>query len=589
MTGRTALCLALVLASCATRHPATVPEPRPLPAPPPAPAPSLPPAATPPEIPEARPVSDSVSGDSLVESAEARDSALDQAMLDRLAAAAPPEAAEPPGAWTAEADAAALRGMFDIDVANWLDHGRVKYYLGFFTGIARERMAIWLQRLPRYEPMFRTQLVARGLPGDLAYLPLIESGYSPTAVSRSRAVGMWQFMKGTARLYGLSVDSWVDERRDVPKATNAAVRFLADLTARFGSPYLAAAAYNGGPGRIQRGLARIDAGDEEEVDDSIVDPDDGSPQAGDVAFFQLADTRYIRKETKDYVPKLIAAALIAKQPQRYGFPALPAEPPSPPDSVIVPDATGLDVIARLAGVPLANVVELNPQFLHPVTPPGRRAVVRVPAGTGPSTQAGLDALPESARLTTFPHRARKGETLASIGSRYGVTTSQMKQLNPALRSRSPRPGEEVNVPGRARLKVWLAEGRRLEAAEKARGRLHRVHRGETLRSIAADFGVSQSRLRSWNHLKSGARLRAGQLIRVSPPRAARRSGGPARVASQSGSKASTARRSVHVVRKGETLTSLARSCGTSAEEVRAANGLRPGHTLLAGQRITIPC
>src|ERR1043166_4149183 len=254
MTGRTAFCLALVLASCATSRTATVPEPRPAPVqPPPAPAPATPavPSATPDTAPS--PVSDSVAVDSLVQTAQERDSALDQAMLDRLAAAVPPEAAEPPGAWTAEADAAALRGMFDIDVANWLDHGRVKYYLGFFTGIGRERMALWLQRLPRYEPMFRAQLVARGLPGDLAYLPLIESGYSPTAVSRSRAVGMWPFMKGSGKLYGLRVDSWVDERRDVPKATDAAVRFLADLTKRFGSPYLAAAADKHAPRRAPPG------------------------------------------------------------------------------------------------------------------------------------------------------------------------------------------------------------------------------------------------------------------------------------------------------------------------------------------------
>ena len=582
MTGRSAFCLALVLASCATSRTATVPQPLPEPAPAPAaPAPSAVPQASP-VFPEPAPVSDSMIVDSVAQAAHARDSALDQAMLERLATAVPPEAAEAPGAWTADADAAALRGSFDIDVANWLDHGRVKYYLGFFTGMARERMGTWLQRLPRYEPTFRAKLVARGLPGDLAYLPLIESGYSATAVSRSRAVGMWQFMKGTARLYGLQVDSWVDERRDVPKATDAAVRFLADLTARFGSPYLAAAAYNGGPGRIQRGLKRLDPAEEDEEEDTSAEPDDGSPQAGDVAFFQLADSRYIKKETKDYVPKLIAAALIAKQPQRYGFPLLPAEQPAPPDSVTVPDATGLDVIARFANVPLADLEDLNPQFLHPVTPPGRRAVVRVPAGAGPRVQAALDSLPESGRLTSFPHRARKGETLAAIGNRYGVTTVELKKLNPSLRSRAPRPGESVNVPGRARMKAWLAESRRYEASERARVRIHRVRRGETLRSIAVRFGVTQSQLRSWNHLQPGARLWAGQRIRISPARPARRATSGARTASTADSK-------VHVVKKGETLTSLARKCGSSAQEVRLANNIPPGRTLLAGQRIRIPC
>ncbi len=500
-------------------------------------------------------------------------------MLERLAAAEPP-ATGASAAAPAEPDAAALRAMFDIDVANWVEQGRVRFYLGFFTGLARERMAIWLQRLPRYEPVIRAQLVARGLPGDLAYLPLIESGYSPTAVSRSRAVGMWQFMKGTARLYGLHVDGWVDERRDVPKATAAAIRFLADLTAQFGSPYLAAAAYNGGPGRIQRGLARIESADEEQPEDST----EGAPQARDAAFFMLADTRYIRKETKDYVPKLIAAAMIAKRPERYGFPPPAAAPARAPDSVIVADATGLEVIARSAGISLSDLRELNPQFLHPVTPPDRRAVVRLPAGTAAAAQAALDSLPASERLASFAHDTRKGETLVRIGNRYGVTAEELRRLNPALGKRAPRPGEAVRIPGRAQLRVWLAESKRAEAAQRARskGRMHRVRSGETLRVIAARYGITPEQLREWNGLKTAASVRPGQTLRLAPPRSAKGSARSTRVASNAGSR-------VHVVKKGETLTSLARSCGASAAELRSANGLPAGHPLFAGQRITIPC
>jgi soluble lytic murein transglycosylase-like protein len=119
-------------------------------------------------------------------------------------------------------------------------------------------MVIWLGRMPKWEPLIRAQLISKGLPGDLAYLPLIESGYSNTAVSRSKAVGMWQFMRGTGKWYGLRIDSWVDERREPFRATSTAIRYLSDLTTRFGSPFLAAAAYNGGPGRVGRGLARLD-------------------------------------------------------------------------------------------------------------------------------------------------------------------------------------------------------------------------------------------------------------------------------------------------------------------------------------------
>ena len=582
-----AFAAALCLASCAPQSRGGTPLPAPNAAAPPqksAPAPvavaDSPKPATD-SAPAAPPIA-VAPADSLALAKLARDSALDAAMLDRLATAKPPEeiAEALPGA-VAEAEAATLRSMFDIDVVNWADHGRVKYYLNFFTGLARERMAIWLERMPLYEPIIRTQLIARGLPGDLAYLPLIESGYSATAVSRSRAVGMWQFMRGTGKFYGLKVDSWVDERRDVAKATDAAIRYLADLTAKFGSPYLAAAAYNGGPGRIQRGLARIDLIDDEEVDDSTAeDGSEGAPQAGDAAFFQLADTRYIKRETKDYVPKLIAAAMIAKQPARYGF-KVPELTPRASDSVTVLDATGLDVVARLAGVSLADLWAANPAYVRAVTPPKRHAVVRVPAGAGSSTQSALDALPSAERLTSFAHHARKGESLARIARRYGVTLAALRGFNPDYAARAPRAGEVVRIPGQARLAGWINENRRVEGPA-ASGSTHRVRRGETLGGIAQRYRVSVAKLRAWNHLSARAILRVGQVLRVG-------SAGASRPASRPASRAVTASAArVHIVRAGETLSSLARRYKVTIQALRTANSMRAGRPLLAGQRLTIP-
>jgi len=511
MQRRTALVSALLLASCATQHPAPAVRPDIAPpVPPSAPSAAVAPGAA------ARPAPDSAPPLTAVLSEAARDSALDAAMLDRIAAAKVSDSAVPPAAPT-EAETATLRSLFDIDVKNFEEHGRVKYWINFFTGPARERMAIWLTRMPHYEPGFRAQLVARGLPGDLAYLPLIESGYSPSAVSRSSAVGMWQFMRGTGKFYGLAVDGWVDERRDVPRATNAAIRYLADLTARFGSPYLAAAAYNGGPGRIGRGLARMDSGTDAATSDDTTDADaeDGSPQAGDVAFFQLADTRYIRKETKDYVPKLIAAAMIAKQPERYGFPPVIAEVATVLDSVVVSDATGLDVVARLAGIPLTDVAELNPVFVRGLTPPKRTAVIRLPAGTGDRTASALADLAEGERLSSFGHHAKGGETLAAIGKKYGIPLASMRTANPAYATRSPRRGEVVVVPGAARLLGWMGENRKVGFSDGlAGGAVYRVRAGETLGSIARRYHTSVAQLRAWNGLGPKSVIRSGQSLRI---------------------------------------------------------------------------
>jgi membrane-bound lytic murein transglycosylase D len=574
------LAIGFLLASCASPRTATAPAP--VPAPPashPAPASSdsarpAAPAQSSPSVsrPPARP--DSVVRDSAALAAAARDSALDAAMLDSIAAAEPPASTELPAA-PVEGESATLRSMFDIDVANFEDHGRVRYWVNFFKGPARERMNIWLQRMPKYEPTMRSILMARGLPGDLAYLPLIESGYSATAVSRSRAVGMWQFMRPTGKFYGLTIDSWVDERRDVTKATDAAVRYLADLTKRFGSYYLAAAAYNGGPGRIGRGLKRMGPGDEEDDEDPA--PDDSlAADDGDMAFFQLAGTRYIHQETKDYVPKLIAAAMIAKQPERYGF-QVPMGGPLELDSVVVQDATGLDVVARLAGMSLADVRELNPSYLREITPPKRKSVLRLPAGAGEPTRSGLEALPASERLGTFPHRARSGETLTSLGKKYGVGLAAMREANADLASRAPRRGEVVRIPGEARLKGWIAENKRASSSDVlSGGTSHRVRRGETLGAIARRYRVTVAQLRAWNGLRSTA-IRQGQVLRLRPGRVRTPT-----ATSQAGS----AR--VHLVRAGDTLSSIARRYGTTISALRSANSLSSGRTLLAGQRLRIP-
>ncbi|MGH7578527.1 MAG: LysM peptidoglycan-binding domain-containing protein [Gemmatimonadales bacterium] len=441
------------------------------------------------------------------ETRQAADSAADEAVLDALADAAPTEA-EAEGVETPivgnDTKALANAVAWDIDVETFNSHHRVQWYLDFFLGKGRERMGIWLNRMQRYEPMIRERLAREGMPGDLVYLALIESGFSNTATSRAKAVGMWQFMKGTAKYYDLRVDSWVDERRDPFLATDAAARHLRDLNARFGSVYLAAAAYNAGSGRVSRGLRRLRPGEP-----------DASPDAD---FFRLYDTRLLRRETKDYVPKLIAAALIAKEPARYGFTVTPAEP-LVYDSIVVPTMTGLDVIARLADTTVASIREMNPQFLRLATPPAKASVVRLPAGRGPQTVAAYAELPPDKRVTFVEHFVVRGETMSHIARKYRVSSRLLADANPKVNPRRLRIGQRLIVPTGGAISSSMA--RRMSDPRPAAGTnssgYHRVRRGETLSGIADEYGVSQRDLRRWNKLNAKGMIRAGQRLRVAPP------------------------------------------------------------------------
>jgi peptidoglycan lytic transglycosylase D len=503
---------------------------------------------------------------------QAADSAADEKVLEELADAHPDDPGEDAGADETEATPGGANALadavtWDIDVSTYNSHDRVQYYLDFFQDRGRERMNIWLTRLPRYETMIRERLQHQGLPGDLVYLALIESGFSNTATSRAKAVGMWQFMKRTAKGYGLRVDSWVDERRDPYKATDAAVRHLADLNRRFGSLYLAAAAYNAGSGKVSRGIIRLP----EEESDSV---------NSDATFFRLYDTKLLRRETKDYVPKLIAAALIAKQPKRYGFQVTPTEP-AVYDSIVVPDMTGLDVIARLADTTVAAIRELNPQYLRLTTPPGTRSVVRLPIGRGEATVAAYAVLPARQRVTFIEHFMARGETLGHIARRYHVSQAMLLAANPKLSPRRIRIGQRVVVPtgGVPSTRVARRMAEPVVAAGTNTGAYHRVRSGETISEIADEYGVTQRELRAWNKLDSRGRIRIGQKLRVVSPDAP--STPPPAASPAAGLR-------THVVRRGETLEGLARRYGVSIQALRRANNLSDNDTLRTGVALKIP-
>lgn len=401
--------------------------------------------------------------------------------------------------------------VWDIDVRSYETQERVAFYVNLFTQTSRARFQERLRQGTRYEPMIRAKLRAGGIPEDMTYLALVESGYDPNAYSSAAAVGMWQFMSSTARDVGLRVDWWMDERRDPARATDAAIRFLRDLQNQFGSLYLAAAAYNGGPGRVSRGLTRF----AEEMEGV----------AGEDQFFALAEQDYLRSETKNYVPQIIASALIGKEPGRYGF-QYDSLPPYMYDSIEVAAGTPLASVATAAGVSVGAIKELNPAILRGMVPPAGPVWIRIPynaATLSASIRATLAAMPEDERVGYSTFKTKGTETLASIATKGGITSKQLAAYNPGIKtSRKGKvlAGQTVRVP--SALTVAGATGALDPSIERygsstvaatRSGSVHIVKRGESLGRIASRYKISVARLKSLNGIR-GDRVVAGQALRV---------------------------------------------------------------------------
>lgn len=382
---------------------------------------------------------------------------------------------------------------WDMDVRSYETQERVAYYVNMFSGRSRERIADRLERGSRYEPMIRAKMKAGGLPEDMYYLALVESGFDPHAYSKAAAVGMWQFMTSTARDMGMRVDWWVDERRDPVRSTTAAVRFIRGLRDQFGSLYLAAAAYNGGPGRVSRGLARY--------------ADDLENTAGDDAFFVLAEKDYLRNETREYVPQLIAAALIAKEPTRYGM-TVHTLPPLVYDSVRVPPSTPLSAIAKAAHVSTRDINDLNPQLLRGMTPPRDSYQIRLPEGTAASFDSAFAALPAGDRVATHRIETKKGDRAETLARENGIPVSALQGFNPSMRRLKPSgklvPGQILVIPTSAVVSASLAvPDPAIERFPNSTSRLkvHTVRRGESLGAIARRYDTTPARLMRLNGLR----------------------------------------------------------------------------------------
>jgi membrane-bound lytic murein transglycosylase D len=421
-------------------------------------------------------------------------------------------------------DSALAAPSWDIDVHSYESTARVERYVRLFSGPAKERIQARLELGTRYEPMIRARMREGGIPEDMYYLALVESGFDPNAYSRAAAVGMWQFMTSTARDMGLRVDWWVDERRDPMKSTTAAVRFIKGLREQFGSLYLAAAAYNGGPGRIARGLSRY--------------ADDLEGTTGDDLFFALADKDYLRSETREYVPQLIAAALIAKDPERYGM-KITRLSPYAYDSVRVGPSTPLSAVAHASTEKLAVIEDLNPHVLRGMTPPRDSFFVRIPTGGADSFPAAFAALPASERQAFRTTESKKGESLTSIAKRASLTGRELAAFNPGLKtlkSGNLAPGQAVMIPtpavAAANASVPDPSIERYSSSRNAA--MHVVKSGETLGGIARKYHTSTAALMRTNGLRHPLIFPGQSLIVSGAPSSRSTSARSAKSAASSG-------------------------------------------------------
>ena len=300
-------------------------------------------------------------------------------------------------------------------------NARVSYFLDRFTGSRREVVSAWVGRSTRYLAMMRETLRGYGLPEELVWVAMIESGFNPLAKSRAGAKGLWQFMPGTARRYGLRVDQWVDERVDPERSTLAAAGYLRDLYALFGSWPLAWAAYNAGEVTVSRAIRK----------------------AGSNDFWALASTDHLRRETKDFVPQIEAATLLAREPERYGFEIDTGESTAV-ESVSVPPSTDLRRLSAATGLSLAALRDLNPALVRAATPPGAPWDLRVPEGSRGVVEAALVAK-TAGRTTNEVHVVQPRDTIGTIAKRYGVSVDDVLRWNGFDARRVIRPGDRLRV------------------------------------------------------------------------------------------------------------------------------------------------
>jgi membrane-bound lytic murein transglycosylase D len=445
---------------------------------------------------------------------------------------------------------------------------QVKTFVGYFQTRKWGVVARAFERASRYLPMMRKVFQEKGLPEELINLAFIESAVNPWATSKAKAAGIWQFMAGTGRLYGMQVSWWVDERRDPEKATRGAAEYLKNLYRMFDSWELALAAYNAGEGAVQRAIDRQRTRN----------------------YWALR----LPKETQLFVPAFMAMTIISKDPERYGF-SPPPDAPLETDLVMLDQPADFRSLAQAARTSAERLRELNPELIRWSTPPGvARYTIRIPAGVKADFLEELAEIPASQRVGWITHRVRKGETAPVIAKRYGASLQAVLDMNGLGKRPSLKPGSSLLVPASATLPTTVTAetdaGRaKREASRTKTASRHTVKKGETVAQVAQAYSVSSDDLRRWNGLSRTASLKPGQTLKVTAPSAKMSTAGlQEQTASASAKPApvpTPARR--YTVKHGDTLAAIARTHGVTMADLRRWNGLSRTASLKPGQELRI--
>ena len=437
----------------------------------------------------------------------------------------------------------------------------VASYINYFSNRGRGTFESALARGGRYQEMIQRVLAEEGVPQDLIYLAQAESGFHPLAVSRAGARGMWQFMASRARGYGLERDWWVDERQDPEKATRAAARHLRDLYNQFGDWYLAMAAYNSGPGTVQQAVKRTGYAD----------------------YWELYRRNVLPRETRNYVPIILAVTIMAKNPSQYGLEHVLAEKPVPYDVVEIKYGVDLRLVAECVDTSPTTLQDLNPSLLRWTTPQNEPFALYLPVGTKDRYVTTISRIPEDKRVSWRYHQVESGDTLSSVARAYHTTPKAIAQANNMDADNELAMGSKLIIP--------VAPGKPGAGQDGAtyakRAILYHVRKGDTVASVADDFQVPATMIRRWNRL-SGNSLRGRHSLYIHLPVAPGTHEAQVATSKQPNKNHLQATGKKHVVRHtvqpGETLYSIAKSHNTTVAALKQNNGnlatLRPGMILL---------